>query len=186
MTEEVKQIKSVLTRFQEGYATRNIEKVDSFMDELFAKDDNSIIIGTGYSEWKTGSAEIRELVENDWKEWEKLEIDIENAKIHVEGSAAWVATTAVCTLTLTMDFIMNGAIHMTQGIIGEEEMGAKEKMMTLLQLISRVLYEESRGKKFKYPLRLSAGLVKREDKWLIHQMHFSFGNQLFPDVRIIE
>ena len=186
MAEQTNEIKNVLEKFQHGYKTRDMDQLSSFLEELFVTDSDSMIVGTGQREWIVGGEKIRELVENDWKEWQDLTIDIENAHIHEEGNFAWATTKATCTLMYAMDQILAFSMNMIKSTLDNPDQSTTEKLAWLNQITSRVLFEEKQGNTLKYALRLSVVLVKREDKWKIHQMHFSFPNVLFPDGRIIE
>jgi hypothetical protein len=48
------ELKRVLERFQEGYIKREASFIDTYMDGLFEKDDDILIIGTGNDEWCLG------------------------------------------------------------------------------------------------------------------------------------
>lgn len=186
MTEQSSEIKHLLEKFQYGYKTRDQSNLPAFLDDLFVSESDSIIVGTGQEEWRVGTEEIKNLVENDWKEWQDLTIDIRNAHIHEEGNCAWVTTKATCTLRYTMNQITEFSLHMIKSTLDNHEQSITEKLTWLNQITSRVLFEEKKGKILKYALRLSVNLVKREEQWKIHQMHFSFPNVLFPDGRIFE
>lgn len=186
MSEKNTKIIHVLERFQAGYKTRDMTQVVPFFTELFVNDSDSMIVGTGQQEWIVGPDAIKKLVENDWKEWQDLTIDIENAHIHQEGNCAWVSTKATCTITYTMDQISEFFMKMIKSTLDNPEQTTTEKLFWINQVSSRILFEKNHGKMLKYALRLSVVLVKRIEKWKIHQMHFSFPNVLFPDGRIKE
>ena len=185
MTEQASEIVKILEKFQQGYKIRDLSHVSSFFNELFVEDFDSMIVGTGQDEWIIGPEKIKELLENDWKEWQDLTIDIENANIHEEGNSAWVTTKATCTLTYTMEDIMGFSMNMIKSTLENPKQSLTEKLTWLNQITSRIIFEEKQGKVLKYALRLSVVLVKRNSKWKIHQMHFSFPNVLFPDGRIL-
>lgn len=85
-----------------------------------------------------------------------------------------------------MDQILEFSMNMIKSRLDNPDQSTLEKLAWLNQVSSRVLFEEKQGNLLKYALRLSVVLVKRESKWKIHQMHFSFPNVLFPDGRIVE
>jgi len=186
MTNYNTEIKRVLENFQLGYKTRDPNNLTVFLNDLFVSDSDSMIVGTGQEEWIVGPDKIRELVENDWKEWQDLTIDIENAHIHEEGNCAWIMTKATCTLIYTMDTMLDFSLRMIKSSLENADQTYLEKLSWVNRLSSRVLFEQNQGNVLKYSLRLSVFLVKREEQWKIHQMHFSFPNILFPDGRLIE
>ncbi len=186
MSKHHSEIIQVLEKFQTGYKAREMNQLSSFLEDLFVFDSDSMIVGTGQKEWIVGPEKIKELVENDWKEWQDLTIDIDNAHIHIEGNCAWATTKATCILTYTMDQILEFGSNMIKSTLADPNQSASEKLSWLNQMTSRALFEEKQGKTLKYGLRISAIFVKRETKWKIHQMHFSFPSVLFPDSRIKE
>ncbi len=178
------EIKNVIEKFQTGYKNRKMDKLTSFLEELFVIDTDSMIVGTGQAEWIVGPEQIRNLVENDWKEWSDLTIDTENAHIHEEGTCAWLTTKATCTLSVTMKQIKLFMINRITSTVNDEKKSVEEKLFWLNQTSSKLLYETEQGNTLKFALRLSIILVKRDTNWKIHQMHFSFPNVFFPDGRI--
>jgi ketosteroid isomerase-like protein len=186
MTTQTKEIINILEKFQYGYKVRDITQVPSFFNELFTGDSDSMIVGTGQEEWIVGSEKIKELLENDWKEWKDLTIDIKNAHIHEEGNFACVTTKASCTINYTTDQIMGYVTEMLKSTLNDPDQSNLEKLSWINTISSRVLFEKTQGETLKYALRISIVMVKRENQWKIHQMHFSFPTVLFPDGRLKE
>jgi ketosteroid isomerase-like protein len=186
MSKATNEIINVLEKFQHGYKLRDLSQVSSFFNELFVTDSDSMIVGTGQEEWIVGLEKIKELLENDWKEWSDLTIDIENAHIHEAGNVAWVTTKASCAITYTIDQIMEYIKEMLKSTLNDPDQSNIEKFSWINTISSRVLFEKTQGDTLKYALRISIVMVKRENRWKIHQMHFSFPNVLFPDGRIKE
>ena len=74
------QVRDTLRRFQEGYTTRDLSRLDEFM-QLFAQEGGPELIGIGASvrgenEWFEGPAAIREIIESDWTYWGDVWIDV--------------------------------------------------------------------------------------------------------------
>jgi hypothetical protein len=98
---EIQQVRNVLQKFQDGYATRDKSKLDEFM-ELFAPTEEIELIGVGASErggneWFNGRAAIREIIEGDWTFWGAVDIDVDGTRITVSGDTAWFSATGALT-----------------------------------------------------------------------------------------
>jgi hypothetical protein len=97
-----------------------------------------------------------------------------------------VTTKASCAITYTIDQIMEYIKEMLKSTLNDPDQSNIEKFSWINTISSRVLFEKTQGDTLKYALRISIVMVKRENRWKIHQMHFSFPNVLFPDGRIKE
>ena len=100
----LEEIRAVLQEFQDGYTRRNTSTLESFM-ELFSSDKDIEIIGTGalepgQGEWCLGRESIHTIVENDWKFWGNLVLDVAGARIHLNGETAWISTSATVTYVI--------------------------------------------------------------------------------------
>jgi hypothetical protein len=182
-------IRAVLQQFQEGYTHRDTSKLDSFMD-LFTPDADTEVIGTGAidsnsDEWCIGPAMIRELVDNDWQYWGDLRIDVDGAHIHALGDVAWLAAGATVSMHLDTETEIKSTLDYFIKLIQEKEWSAKEKMYYIQRGTASVTYQMFLGEDFVWPLRFIALLVRRGDRWLFHQMHFSFPTTYFPHERIL-
>ena len=80
-----------LQRFQDGYANRNTARLDSFMEQLFSRDD-LLILGTQPTETLSGYERARALVSSDWRTWGDCTFLMDNAHISTAGDVAWVST----------------------------------------------------------------------------------------------
>ncbi len=63
-----KEIEDQLELFQDGYTARDTSVIDSYMDQLFSK-ENVLILGTMPNEIYSGFAEATDLVQSDWLYW---------------------------------------------------------------------------------------------------------------------
>ncbi len=186
-TEASVQVRRVLQKFQEGYTRRDVSALDEFM-ELFVPEDALEVIGTngirpGVEEWYLGRAQARRLVKGDWEGWGDVALDVEGARIHVLGEVAWLATTGTSSMTIRTEENYKGFLEHIKGLIDTAEMPLEEKLLYILRGGTNTLYELRRGEKFVWPLRFTAVLVRREGRWLFHQVQFSLPTLYFPDVR---
>lgn len=85
-------VQAALKDFQDGYAQRNPKNLDAFMDRLFDKNDDILILGTGRSEWSRGYPAAVEFVRRDWAEWGDFRFNVNDALVSSHGDVAWMAT----------------------------------------------------------------------------------------------
>lgn len=91
-TQEVRQeILEQLKFFQQGYEARDTSILKTYMDQLFSKED-ILILGTMPNEIYAGYSAATELVLTDWLYWGDVRFLIENSKISVVDSVAWIST----------------------------------------------------------------------------------------------
>lgn len=184
--EKKEAVKAVLRRFQEGYVKRNVEEIDTYLEALFVKDADALIVGTGSDEWCVGPEGVRDLIESDWKYWGDFRLDIDGAMISSLGDTAWLATRGTVTQTIQAEGCCQGHLGNIQKLIAEGEGSARNKLLEILRGASNTLFEIERGEKYVWPIRFTAVLVKRDERWLFHQMQFSFATTRFPDERVVQ
>jgi hypothetical protein len=85
--EIIKQLKN----FQYGYSGRDLTRVESFMEELYSK-DNILILGTMPKEVYKGFEQASMLVRSDWESWGDCKFETERASISSSGNTAWFST----------------------------------------------------------------------------------------------
>ena len=181
------EIRSLMQAFQDGYARRDVNQADAFM-QLFTEDAE--VIGTngvhpGVDEWYMDRASARELVAGDWEGWGDVRLDLQSMSIHSRGEVGWIAASATVTQIIGeenyqsyLDFVKN--------YIDRPDLSAEQKLLNILRGGTNTVYELRRGEKFVWALRLTAVVVREEDGWKFAQMNFSFPTIYFPDVRLVE
>lgn len=184
----VQEVRSVLHQFQEGYVRRDIATLDAFM-ELFSSDSGIEIIGTGgleptKGEWCVGRAAVRKLIDNDWRFWGNLKLDEENARITILGEVAWLSADATVTYEITAERFYSDAIKEIQAVLARKDIPEKLKLTRIQLEASEMIFETSRGDVYVWPLRCSAVLIKQNDLWCFHQIHFSHPTLRLPDARL--
>ncbi|HSV86555.1 MAG TPA: hypothetical protein VLH85_08260 [Levilinea sp.] len=181
------EVRAVLEKFQEGYTRRKIEDLDAFM-ELFAPEADIELIGTGgilpgEEEWCLNRTSIRQLVEDDWNYWGDVKLMIDQARIRVEGSAAWLSCPGSVTRSVNPLQTYQNFLDSLPGLTGDKDLSAPHKVFRLVQNASNVLYQAQLGPLYIWPFRFTTVLVRRAAQWRFHQVHFSFPTTQFPDVR---
>ena len=82
------EIMQQLEVFQNGYTQRDTSILDSYMEQLFSK-DNILILGTMPWEIYSGYEEAADLVSSDWLYWGDVTMLTESSNISVSDSVAW-------------------------------------------------------------------------------------------------
>lgn len=192
--EDKKQIEEVLQSFKKGYQDRDTSKVTTWFNTLFY--DNVEIIGTfsiepQTREWEIGRKESIKLFVSDWVGWGDVEIDLKKANIAFDGDIAWVSFPAIISRnpnnsrSRTSTESYSNMLRNFESIIAAENEDTDEKMK-LLQIAyysNLLMYQYEQGDEFIWPLRISAVLQKKNDSWKFRQIHFSYPNRGFPNVR---
>jgi len=181
------EVRAALERFQQGYTQRKIEDLDAFM-ELFAPEADVELIGTGGidpggEEWCLNRKSIRQLVEDDWNYWGDVRLNIDQARIRLEGSAAWLSCPGTVTRSVNPVQTYQNFLDSIPALTGDKESSAQQKVFLLTQIASSVLYQAQLGPLYIWPFRFTAVLVRRAKQWRFHQVQFSFPTTHFPDVR---
>ncbi len=60
---------TALQDFQEGYIKRDPKELDAFMNRLFPKNDEILLLGTDAGEWARGYPAVGEFIRADWMNW---------------------------------------------------------------------------------------------------------------------
>ncbi len=85
------EVLAALQTFQQGYAERDVAKLDAFMSNLFVRSDDVQLLGTDANEWNRGFAAVEKFIGNDWTYWGNAHFDLGEATISVRGESAWIA-----------------------------------------------------------------------------------------------
>jgi ketosteroid isomerase-like protein len=184
---EQAQVLLALERFQEGYTRRDVARLDRFMD-LFADDAAVECLGTGgvfpgEEEWCLGREAIRTLIQSDWETWGDLELDVDEARIHVLGDVAWLSASGVVTDDETREQSLADSLARMRWLL-DQDLPADNTLSTIVREATGTLLELQQGTTYIWPLRFTAVLVKKEGRWKFHQMQFSFPTVGLPDVRL--
>jgi hypothetical protein len=183
-SETQNEVRRVLEKFQEGYTRREVSEIDFYMEELFSKAGDTLVVGTADSEWCMGINDIKRLIESDWKYWGDLKLDVEGAVVSSYGEVAWLTTEGVVSSTSSADKMYGKYIEKVKDTLSQEA-AEKDKLIDILKSVSICLYENNLGNEVIRPIRFTAVLVKADGKWRFHNIHFSHATILPADVRII-
>lgn len=170
-------VRDILQQFQDGYTQRDIENLDTFM-QLFAPQDDIEMIGIGASvrdgyEWFQGSAAIREIIESDWTYWGEVTFDVSRAQITILDNIAWLSTAGTLTQTDTFDEALPFYLNQMKEMLEAEGEAPIDKMMEATHFGLRRLRDKQKGVGYKWALVLTAVLVRINDEWKFHTLHWS-------------
>lgn len=181
----------VLNIFEQAYIERDVNKVDSFMETLFDKDENVIVIGTSCGELCLGYEEVKELFSGDWEYWGDLRIKADETTIVPLGSTALIHTTGTIkysfnsksdTYTRYLGYIK----EYFDGVSSNSKKANKLKLTEINWTLCHLLNQRNTVERdYLWDLSISFVLVKKESRWIIRQMQFSLpvvGH--LPDMRI--
>ena len=82
------EIMEQLELFQEGYDQRDTSILESYMEQLFSR-ENILILGTMPREIYSGYVEAADLVSSDWLYWGDVQMLVESSNISASDSVAW-------------------------------------------------------------------------------------------------
>jgi hypothetical protein len=177
----------VLQQFQDGYDRRDPTLIQDFRG-LLAPEAETEVIGTGAvhpgdDEWCLGQDASCKLFSNDWESWGDLSLEIAEARISVVENVAWLSTTGVVKMEIDPDEACRDYLDYLKELTQDEEAHPRERLIEFLRGGSNTLFEAERGRQYIWPLRFTAVLERRAERWLFRQIQFSFATTRFPDVR---
>ncbi|MCP4363181.1 MAG: nuclear transport factor 2 family protein [Chloroflexi bacterium] len=170
-------VRDVLQRLQDGYVTRNVAQLGEFM-QLFLPQDDIEMIGIGAAvrdgyEWFQGVQAVREIIESDWTHWGDVTLDIAGAKITVHNETAWLSTSGALTQTDTFEKALPFYLEQMKDLLVAENQTPAENLMEATHFGLRRLRERQLGVGHKWPLVLTAVLIKIDRGWQFHTLHWS-------------
>jgi hypothetical protein len=83
---------AALTDFQKGYVKRAPKELDAFMNRLFLKDDDILLLGTDAGEWARGYPAVGEFIRTDWLNWGDFRFAVDDSTVWSSGDLAWIAS----------------------------------------------------------------------------------------------
>lgn len=184
-TEKVQEVFDVLKKFEAGYLARDLSKVDAFCDELFDKED-SIIMGTsgfgvGRGEWFEGHAAVKKIIDHDWRNWDDIKLKVTKSGIRVEGNTAWavILGTAESRKVKEKEYerVLRSIYRTIEANREDTSEGIDlEVLLWVSHFSSRMLFEfvPHKGDEYIYPLRITAVLVKKKDRWQFRLVSYTF------------
>lgn len=162
--ESREEILAVLKRFQDGYAMRDLSRLDEVM-ELFAPGDEPEMIGIGASERFHGREQIRGMIESDWKYWGDVIFDVPEARIKVHGDVAWLTTRGAVVQSTTHDEAMPFYLQQMKELLEDASMDVDTRIVEAAHFGVRRWRERFLGEGQRWPFMFTAVLAKGPDGW---------------------
>jgi hypothetical protein len=180
-----KEIRQVLCKFQIGYAERNLEKVEEFVEELFIEGPSTYVVGTGTNELFLGSNKVKELIRGDWEGWGDVCIDCDNPHVEIQGGVAWFATTGSVKYTFEdSPEKYDRYVEFIKSRIEDNELTPRQKIAFVNWVLALSYHKRPEEKReYLWPMRLSGVLIKSSRNWKFANLKFSMTNDSFPDER---
>jgi hypothetical protein len=176
--DDIEAVRMTLQRFQDGYSARDVIRLDEFM-QLFVQSDEIEMIGVGASkrggnEWFQGQAAIREIVEGDWTYWGDVRLNLESAKITVEGSAAWLSTDGVLISNQEYGKALPFYVNTMKELLEKDDLSLDARVAEATQYGVNRLRDRVYGVGHAWPFTFTAVLVRANGDWRFHTIHWSF------------
>ena len=92
-TVDVGAIRKVLDEFAAGYTARDPDAVM----RLFTDDPDVVMLGTGLDEIRIGPAQLRQQIERDLAQADRVELHLGDVRVGGRGEVAWVFARPVVT-----------------------------------------------------------------------------------------
>lgn len=179
-TNEVEQVREVLGHFQNLYLARDAARLDEAM-HLFADYNDVEMIGIGAQkrggqEWFQGRQQIRHIIAEDWQYWGEVQFDVPGARITCMGETAWLTAGGKLVQTVepagAMEQYLQQMREMLDAMRGKNTK-AEAVMLEVLHFGLRRLREWSLGSGYAWPLVFSAVLIRENDQWKFHTLHWA-------------
>lgn len=171
-------VRAVLQRFQDGYTARDVSQLDEFM-QLFAQSDEIELIGVGASrrggpEWLQGQAAIREIIEGDWTYWGDVRLNLDGAKITIQGSAAWLSADGVLISNQDYDKALPFYVKTMKELLEKDDLSLDARVAEAAQFGVNRMRDRIYGVGYPWPFTFTAVFIQTDDGWRFHTIHWSF------------
>jgi len=188
------EIMKTLELFKNGYKNRDTSIVNEWFNSVFY--DNVEVIGTfaiepSKKEWKNNKEESKKIFKSDWTNWGDLSIDLSKVNINYDGNFAWISFPATIkrspknSRSRTAKESYANMLKTFSKIIenNNEDTNEKLKLLQMAYYANLLMYQYELGDEYIWPLRITGVLQKKNGNWKFRQMHFSYPNRGFPNVR---
>ena len=182
MTTDADAVRAVLTRFQELYRARDVERLGEALD-LFVPGDEAEMVGTeaavrGDPDWAVGSDSVRAITEWDWRFWWEVELDVAGSRVTVEGDVAWVTMAGALVQSKrgyagSCAFVRQTTLPQLRVALADEDRTLEQRLADIAHVAGARLRELSMPPGHRRALSFSAVLVRHGDSWLFHTTHWA-------------
>jgi len=172
----MEKIMETLKAFEEGYAKRKVDEIDTFMN-LFSKEEDVQMLGIGATEpgayeWFKGREEIREIILSDWTYWGKVKFRFDLIQITEKNGVAWFSLPATLEQLDANDESWDFYASQMKELLEDESLSAHDRMFEAAHFGVRRVREKNLGAGYEFKMVIS-GVLLKEDKWKFHTLHWS-------------
>jgi hypothetical protein len=185
VNEEIKEIVKVLEKYQEGYKKRDLSILDSYSEEVFANDEQSLVFGTDGGEYFRGKNAAKEITGLDWQWWGNFDLNIDEAYISVHEDMAWVSSKAILRKDHSIETVYKSLKELYVDYLPTTNITTEETLLKMLWRTTRRLYEAELGEVYIAPMRFVGVMIKNDGKWRFQHLHFSDNVDGMPEERVL-
>ena len=162
--------------FEEGYAKRNVDEIDSFMN-LFSDQEDVQMLGIGATEpgayeWFSGREEIKEIILSDWTYWGKVNFYFDLLQITEKNGVAWFTLPATLEQLEVNEESWEFYASQMKELLEDERLSAHDRMFEAAHFGVRRVREKNLGSGHEFKMVIS-GVLLEEDIWRFHTLHWS-------------
>lgn len=188
---EVKeQIRQKIEAFEAGYISRDTEKLDEFMDEMFTRAGGCFVLGIGDEELCLGINEVCEMVKGDWEYWGQLGLDKESLTVTTDGTSAYFTLNGTSIYSFQDSeeryerYLKSIASYFSENS-EYSNMTYRARLAQINWQLCTLLSTRKEGlREYPWPLKLSGLMQKEGNTWRLKSMQFGFFRaSRHPDVR---
>jgi len=179
---DVDDVRALLEQYRGLYAARDCGRLDEAM-RLFAPGDDPEMVGTeavwrGDPDWALGATAVRALTEWDWRWWWDVDLDVAAARISVSGDVAWTSIPGALVQTEraragTLEFARTTTIPRMDEALGDAGGTLEERLDDVARLAAARARDLRAPLGSHRPFTLTAVLVRRAGRWLLHTTHWA-------------
>jgi len=150
------------------------------MDKLFDKNERVNVIGTCEGEWCIGYDEVKDIFLSDWEYWGDLRVKVDEATvieldntaiIYTPGTVKYSFDSRSETYTRYLGYVKEYFDESSD----DSKKPNKVKLTEINWTLSHLLNErDSIERDYLWDIRISFILTKKENRWIIKHMQFSF------------
>lgn len=177
-------VMNTLFKLQDGYINRDIGSIKSLTEDIFVNTKDAFIFGTDEGENFEGNSAASDLLESDFKYWGNFDLNAENAFISINNNMAWVFSKAFLRDDMKSQDTLDSLGDLYHNYIAPSNKSSEEKLLSMLWKTNKRLYDTEFGEIYIVPMKFTAVLIKKNNKWHFLHMHFSDNIDGMPEERL--
>jgi len=178
-------ILKLLSTLQEGYIKRDLEHVESIVDEIFSCGDELLILGTASSEVFTGREGAIELLRDDFEYWGDFKMDLSTLITGPSQGLVWFSVKGKVKYTFEhTDERDKGYINFIKDKLNDKTMSNEQKA-GFINWVLTLNYHRHLGnpREYWWPCTVVGACKLIDGEYKISNLVFSMDKSIFPDER---